>query len=48
VLFRGQDKSAGSFAPLKPAVERIQRGLMRAFDPDALFNRGRLLAEDPS
>ncbi len=48
VLFRGQDKSAGSFAPLKPALERIQRGLMRAFDPDALFNRGRLLAEDPS
>ena len=48
VLFRGQDKSAGAFAPLKPAVERIQRGLMRAFDPDALFNRGRLLAEDPA
>ncbi len=48
VLFRGEDKSAGVFAPLKPAQERIQRALMRAFDPDALFNRGRLLAEDPA
>jgi len=43
VLFRSRDKSAGAFAPLQPAVERIQRELMRAFDPDGLFNRGRLL-----
>jgi len=47
VLFRSRDKSAGPFAPLKPAMERIQRELMRAFDPDHLFNRGRLLPEAP-
>ncbi len=45
VLFRGRDKRAGAFAPLKPALERVQRELMRAFDPDGLFNRGRLLPE---
>jgi glycolate oxidase FAD binding subunit len=43
VLFRGHDKSAGTFAPLAPAVARIQRELQRAFDPDGLFNPGRLL-----
>jgi glycolate oxidase FAD binding subunit len=43
VLFRSRDKRVGAFAPLKPAVERIQRELMRAFDPDGIFNRGRLL-----
>jgi glycolate oxidase FAD binding subunit len=42
VLFRGHDKSAGAFAPLAPAVARIQRELQRAFDPDGLFNPGRL------
>lgn len=42
VLFRGHDKSAGAFAPLVPAVARIQRELQRAFDPDGLFNPGRL------
>ena len=45
VLFRARDKRAGVFEPLKPAQERIQRGLMRAFDPDGIFNRGRLLPE---
>lgn len=43
VLFRGHDKSAGAFAPLAPAAARIQRELQRAFDPDGLFNPGRLL-----
>ncbi len=43
VLFRSRDKSASAFAPLKPAAERIQRELMRAFDPEGIFNRGRLL-----
>ena len=43
VLFRGHDKSAGTFAPLAPAVARIQRELQRAFDPDGVFNPGRLL-----
>ena len=43
VLFRGRDKSAGCFAPLQPASARIQRELQRSFDPDGLFNPGRLL-----
>jgi len=44
-LFRGQDKSCGAFAPLASAAARIQRELMRAFDPDRVFNRDRLCAE---
>jgi glycolate oxidase FAD binding subunit len=43
VLFRGADKSAGAFAPLQPAMERIQRALKASFDPDGVFNPGRLL-----
>jgi glycolate oxidase FAD binding subunit len=43
VLFRGHDKSAGAFAPLTPAMARLQRELQRAFDPDGVFNPGRLL-----
>lgn len=43
VLFRGQDKSAGAFAPLPPAMARLQCELQRAFDPDGIFNPGRLL-----
>jgi len=42
VLFRGGDKSAGIFAPLKPPLDRIQRELKRAFDPDGIFNPDRL------
>jgi glycolate oxidase FAD binding subunit len=41
-LFRAQDKRAGAFHPLSPAAARIQRDLMDAFDPDAVFDRGRL------
>ncbi|MDP3207553.1 MAG: hypothetical protein Q8M65_00250, partial [Rhodoglobus sp.] len=41
-LFRGQDKSAGVFAPLAAPLERIHRELKTAFDPDAVFNPGRL------
>jgi glycolate oxidase FAD binding subunit len=41
-LFRALDKSPGAFAPLTPPLERIQRELKRAFDPDGVFNRGRL------
>jgi glycolate dehydrogenase FAD-binding subunit len=41
-LFRALDKSAGVFAPLSAPLERIQRELKRAFDPDGVFNRGRL------
>jgi len=43
VLFRAQDKSAGTFAPLAPALARIHRGLKQQFDPAAIFNPGRLL-----
>jgi glycolate oxidase FAD binding subunit len=43
VLFRGQDKSVGAFAPLKPPLARIHQALKRAFDPDGIFNRGRLV-----
>lgn len=42
VLFRGRDKSAGVLAPLTPPLARIQRQLKKAFDPDGVFNRGRL------
>jgi glycolate oxidase FAD binding subunit len=43
-LFRALDKSAGAFAPLKPPLDRIHRELKLAFDPDAVFNPGRLVA----
>ncbi|MDH5339279.1 MAG: glycolate oxidase subunit GlcE [Rubrivivax sp.] len=41
-LFRGLDKSAGVFAPLSAPLARIHRELKRAFDPDGIFNPGRL------
>ena len=44
-LFRGKDKSAGAFHPLTPAVEKIHRALRDSFDPDRVFNRGRLYAD---
>ena len=44
-LFRGQDKSAGVFHPLTPAVEKIHHALRDSFDPDRVFNRGRLYAD---
>lgn len=42
-LFRGGDKAAGVFTPLPPVQARMQRALKAAFDPEGLFNRGRLL-----
>jgi glycolate oxidase FAD binding subunit len=42
VLYAAQDKSAGVFAPLSPALSRIHRQLKAAFDPDRVFNPGRL------
>lgn len=45
VLFRGRDKSAGVFAPLKPPLDRIHREMKSAFDPDAVFNPGRLMPD---
>jgi glycolate oxidase FAD binding subunit len=41
-LFRGLDRSAGVFAPLQSPLDRIHRELKRAFDPDGVFNPGRL------
>ncbi len=45
VLFRSRDKSAGAFAPLQGPLLRIHQELKKAFDPDGLFNRGRLLKD---
>jgi glycolate oxidase FAD binding subunit len=39
--FRG-DKRGGAFTPLAPALQRIHRELKTRFDPDGLFNPGRL------
>jgi len=41
-LFRGQDKSSGAFHPLSAPLARFHRELKKAFDPDRLFNVGRL------
>lgn len=41
-LFRARDKSAGVFAPLSPPLARVHRELKRAFDPDGVFNPGRI------
>ena len=41
-LFRGEDKSAGVFHPLKPAILKIHRRLKEAFDPAGIFNPGRM------
>jgi glycolate oxidase FAD binding subunit len=41
-LFRGGDKAAGVFHPLKPAVLKIHRRLKDAFDPAGILNRGRM------
>jgi glycolate oxidase FAD binding subunit len=43
VLFRGRDKSVGTFAPLKAPLDRIHRELKASFDPAGIFNRGRLV-----
>ena len=44
-LFRALDKGPGSFAPLSPPLARIHRQLKTAFDPDGVFNPGRLYPE---
>ncbi len=44
-LFRGGDKSVGVFAPLSAPLARIHRELKKSFDPDGVFNRGRLYAD---
>ncbi len=42
-LFRGNDKRAGAFTPLAPPLDRIHRELKAAFDPEGIFNPGRLV-----
>ena len=45
-LFRAHRREDGGRpAPLAPPLARIHRELKRAFDPDGLFNRGRLYPE---
>ena len=44
-LYRGHDRSAGVFMPLTPPLVRIHRDLKAAFDPERVFNRGRLYAD---
>jgi glycolate oxidase FAD binding subunit len=41
-LFRGGDKSVGVFAPLSPPLAALHTNLKNAFDPDRIFNAGRL------
>jgi glycolate oxidase FAD binding subunit len=41
-LWRGRDRSAGVFAPLKSPLDRIHRELKKAFDPSGVFNPGRM------
>jgi glycolate oxidase FAD binding subunit len=41
-LFMSNDKSAGAFAPLCAPLDRIHRELKKSFDPQGVFNPGRL------
>ena len=44
-LFRGSDRSAGVFQPLPAPLMAIHKSLKRNFDPQGLFNPGRLYPE---
>ena len=44
-LFRGGDRSVGAFHPLPAPLMAIHRNLKRNFDPQGLFNPGRLYAD---
>lgn len=44
-LFRGGDKSVGVFQPLAPALVDLHRKLKREFDPQGVFNPGRMYAD---
>jgi len=44
-LFRGGERDGKVFEPVAPALMAIHRKLKQAFDPDGLFNPGRLFAE---
>jgi glycolate oxidase FAD binding subunit len=41
---RAGDGTPAAFTPLSPALDRIHRELKAAFDPDRVFNAGRLYA----
>ena len=40
--FRGGDRRADVFHPLSPALAQIQRNLKQSFDPNGIFNPGRM------
>ncbi|HXZ97140.1 MAG TPA: glycolate oxidase subunit GlcE [Burkholderiales bacterium] len=44
-LFRANDKTAGVFHPLSPALLKIHQRLKKNFDPAGIFNRGRMYPE---
>jgi glycolate oxidase FAD binding subunit len=44
-LMRASDKSGGVFTPLSAPLLRIHRELKRSFDPQGIFNPGRLYDE---
>ncbi len=44
-LFRGGDKQAGVFQPLSPPLLTLHRRLKEKFDPQGIFNPGRLYPE---
>lgn len=44
-LFRGGDRDGEIFQPLAPAVARIHHNLKNAFDPQRIFNPGRMYAQ---
>jgi glycolate oxidase FAD binding subunit len=41
-LFRGGDDSIDAFTPLTPALMQLHLRLKHSFDPQGIFNRGRL------
>ena len=46
-LFRGgtEARSAGVFQPLEPVLANIHRKLKASFDPEGIFNRGRMYSD---
>ncbi len=41
-LFRANDKSVGVFTPLAEPLAQVHREMKRSFDPDGIFNPGRM------
>lgn len=44
-LFRARERSAAAFTPLSPSTQRLQRALKQVFDPEGVFNPGRMYAD---